>query len=308
MKNLVILLPILLVMSSGCTTTYQVIHKNPETIIVNPGDRVKIETREKQTQTFRVIKVHPDKITGKKVELDFDEMKTLEVKRVGVKSTKYWRYYFADSLQELNENNLKVTTKDQNSIKFKNVMVEDSVIKGEDQTIGLSEIESIYVIIKKEPGVKKRRYKIIVKSLTSTKGESHEEKGLLFQTTDSTIQLAVYKKKTLTVNYPILVKNVERIRVKNRRGFWEIFGAGTITGVAIGIYVESISPLYGANAFLSVVVGMISGAIIGTSVNTKNFKIGGSVDNYLKIKPQLEKYKIQINQTLTAQKSTVDRN
>jgi len=146
MKNLVILLPILLVLFSNCTSRFLVIYKNPEEVAVNPGERVRVRTKDNKRKTFKVLEVQPDKIVGETLEFHYTEINTMEIQ--GLSSS---RFIFLDSLEELKNKKVRVRTKDQKLAKFKIIQVEDSVLKGENQTIGLSDIESIYVIESK-PG------------------------------------------------------------------------------------------------------------------------------------------------------------
>jgi len=143
MKNLVILLPILLVMSSGCTTPYQVIYKNPETV-VNPGTRVRVRTKDKKKKFFKVVEVQPNKIVGKKVEFQYDEINTMEVGRWGDVRK---RYFIIDSLEELKSKKVRIRTKYGRKVKFEITHVEDSILKGKNKMIGLSEIETMHVNI-----------------------------------------------------------------------------------------------------------------------------------------------------------------
>jgi len=146
MKKTIILLPILMILFSSCTAPYQVIYKDYESIDIKAGDRVKVNFKNYEIKNLKVIEVQPDRIVGKKVEIYYDEIKMLRVERLGVEANRYVKYFFLDSLKELDEKKVKVLTKDQSSLRFKIIQVEDSVIQGKNQTIGLPEVGTLSIV------------------------------------------------------------------------------------------------------------------------------------------------------------------
>jgi len=143
-----VLAMVMLVLFSSCTSRYYVLYKKPEIMIVDPGDKVRVRTKDNKLKTFKILEVQNDKIVGKKVEFNYHEIYTMEKLKFGQ------RYFFIDSLEELKNKKVRVRTKDQKNVKFLLIHVEDSVLRGvtgsilsgsSNVEVKLSEIESIYV-------------------------------------------------------------------------------------------------------------------------------------------------------------------
>lgn len=88
--KLFLVLPILTVMFSGCTSmrSVEAVDSNEKLLEnLNPGDLIRIETKDGNTHEIRVGTVTRESVAGDGVEVPFDQIKTLEVKRVSTTKT-----------------------------------------------------------------------------------------------------------------------------------------------------------------------------------------------------------------------------
>jgi hypothetical protein len=74
--------------ASGCTTLQSVALPTPgpapagKAFAVHVGDSVEIQTKAGPTLTFKVTAVEPDALVGEKVRVKYDDMSTLQVRRI----------------------------------------------------------------------------------------------------------------------------------------------------------------------------------------------------------------------------------